>query len=281
MSNAVNKLILTVASAAVLTGCGDSDAVKAKQLADRASQLIEAGDFGGAVVMLDSLDSTYPREIEVRKTGLLYRGRAVERLARDSIIIVDNLLSQSVDKRDSMSDNFVTVELPGGIAGYKVAKSIQGKKSLNTTGIQPRIGVDDDYLSLAVNIKGRSIGFNRITVKDGDRVVSTIEIKPDRLVKVENSEMVTLTQEESAPLIECLEANPGIKEYKLCGTRGSIDIKLTSEMRQALIESYRYALACQETRLALIKRERFERMLQRGRDFIANSIEDTAQPGEN
>ncbi|MGN0219015.1 MAG: hypothetical protein ACI4AX_01880 [Muribaculaceae bacterium] len=266
--------------AAALVSCGENNKEKAQALLDEASSLVERGDYGAAIEVIDTLDTRYAKEIDVRKQGLLCRARAVEGLAKDSIIAADDMLTHSIEQMEAREKDFEHIELPNGLDGYFIAKSIYEKNAMNKTGIQPRVEDSEGYFQLAVNIHGRKIGFERVSVNNGGNVVTTVAVNPGRLVTVEGSELVVLTQEEATPLVEALKANPGIDEYKLCGAKNSITVKLMSKMRDAIINSYDYAMSIQANRLAQIKREKFERQLQMARDQIANNLPSEALSSE-
>lgn len=280
MFNAANKTIAAMMIAAALVSCGENNKEKAQALLDEASSLVERGDYGAAIEVIDTLDTRYAKEIDVRKQGLLCRARAVEGLAKDSIIAADDMLTHSIEQMEAREKDFEHIELPNGLDGYFIAKSIYEKNAMNKTGIQPRVEDSEGYFQLAVNIHGRKIGFERVSVNNGGNVVTTVAVNPGRLVTVEGSELVVLTQEEATPLVEALKANPGIDEYKLCGAKNSITVKLMSKMRDAIINSYDYAMSIQANRLAQIKREKFERQLQMARDQIANNLPSEALSSE-
>ena len=280
MFNAANKKIAALMIAAALVSCGENNKEKAQALLDEASSLVERGDYGAAIEVIDTLDTRYAKEIDVRKQGLLCRARAVEGLAKDSIIAADDMLTHSIEQMEAREKDFEHIELPNGLDGYFIAKSIYEKNAMNKTGIQPRVEDSEGYFQLAVNIHGRKIGFERVSVNNGGNVVTTVAVNPGRLVTVEGSELVVLTQEEATPLVEALKANPGIDEYKLCGAKNSITVKLMSKMRDAIINSYDYAMSIQANRLAQIKREKFERQLQMARDQIANNLPSEALSSE-
>lgn len=280
MFNAANKTIAALMIAAALVSCGENNKEKAQALLDEASSLVERGDYGAAIEVIDTLDTRYAKEIDVRKQGLLCRARAVEGLAKDSIIAADDMLTHSIEQMEAREKDFEHIKLPNGLDGYFIAKSIYEKNAMNKTGIQPRVEDSEGYFQLAVNIHGRKIGFERVSVNNGGNVVTTVAVNPGRLVTVEGSELVVLTQEEATPLVEALKANPGIDEYKLCGAKNSITVKLMSKMRDAIINSYDYAMSIQANRLAQIKREKFERQLQMARDQIANNLPSEALSSE-
>ena len=96
MFNAANKTIAALMIAAALVSCGENNKEKAQALLDEASSLVERGDYGAAIEVIDTLDTRYAKEIDVRKQGLLCRARAVEGLAKDSIIAADDMLTHSI-----------------------------------------------------------------------------------------------------------------------------------------------------------------------------------------
>lgn len=96
MFNAANKSIAAVLIAAALVSCGENNKEKAQALLDEASSLVECGNYSAAIEVIDTLDCRYAKEIEVRKQGMLYRARAVEGMAKDSIIAADDMLTRSL-----------------------------------------------------------------------------------------------------------------------------------------------------------------------------------------
>lgn len=269
MYNGVNKLFVALIISAMFASCGNAARDAATQLCQEAENQVKVGNYESAIMVLDTLDTHYASEVEVRRSAMKYRAMAVEGLTLRRISAVDDTLAFLKAKTDEFETEFEYVTNPGkGLGGNFIAKTIVKVKS----DILPRIN-DDGYFTLSVKIPGRSIGFEYITFYDPSGSASTGIIKPDRLVKVENSEMTVLQQEDVAKAMEWLCDHGNVSSYDLVGAKSTLKQKLTSAMKKALIDTWQYAQAKQSYRLALIEREKLERKLQLCRDQLANVID--------
>lgn len=269
MYNAANKFIAALFVAASLASCGSSNKDQAMQLSATAENELKAGNYEAVVVLLDTLDNRYASEVEVRRSATKLRTMAVEGLTVRRIGVVDDSLAVLKQRLDQLESKFDYVDNPGkGLGGNYVCKSIAKLRS----DILPRVN-DDGYFTLSVKIPGRSIGFTDIVFVDGAESVSTTPVAADRLVKVENSEMTVLQQEDVEGVADWLAAHPATNRYELVGTKSTIKNKLSADMREAFVTTWQYAVTRQAYRLALIEREKLERKLQLYRDQLANMID--------
>ena len=250
MYNAANKFIAALFVAASLASCGSSNKDQAMQLSAAAENELKAGNYEAVVVLLDTLDNRYASEVEVRRSATKLRTMAVEGLTVRRIGVVDDSLAVLKQRLDQLESKFNYVDNPG-------------KGLVN----------DDGYFTLSVKIPGRSIGFTDIVFVDGAESVSTTPVAADRLVKVENSEMTVLQQEDVEGVADWLAAHPATNRYELVGTKSTIKNKLSTDMREAFVTTWQYAVTRQAYRLALIEREKLERKLQLYRDQLANMID--------
>ncbi len=100
--------------------------------------------------------------------------------------------------------------------------------------------------------------------------MSTCVLPSDRVAKVEGMELMSLSQEEFAPLAEWLATHQGAQlSLSLVGAKGSKDIKITADQASMLLAAWQYSRACQELVEAQIERERLERQLKIARDQLA------------
>lgn len=269
MYKGANKLTAILLAAAAMTSCGDSQKDKAMQLSVSAENEVKAGNYEAAVSILDTLDSRYASQVEVRRSAMKFRAMAVEGLTLRRIQVVDDTLAVLTQSLDNYATRFDYVANPGNnLGGNYIAKTIAKDKS----DILPRIN-DEGYFTLSVTIPGRSIGFTSVRFIDGTSSMSTDAIAPTRLVKVENSEMTVLQQEDVTAAMEWLASHPTTNAYELVGTQKTIKQKLSDRMHQTLIETWTFAADKQAYRLALIEREKLERKLQLCRNQLANTID--------
>lgn len=269
MYNAASKLTAIIIAAASFASCGDSNKDAAMQLSEAAENEVKSGNYQAAVTLLDTLDTRYASQTEVRRSAMKFRAMAVEGLTLKRISAVDDTLAVLKSKLDAYDKQFEYVaNLGKNLGGNYIAKSIVKDKS----DILPRIN-DDGYFTLSVRIPGRSIGFSSVRFTDGEASVATSPIDPSRLVKVEDTEMTVLQQEDVADAMKWLTLHPSAGSYQLVGAKSTIKQKLSSRLCQAIIETWAYASDKQAYRLALIEREKLERKLKLCRDQLANVID--------
>lgn len=269
MYNAASKFTAVLITALAITSCGNSDKEAAQELSTAAENEIKAGNYQAAVILLDSLDSRYAQQIDVRRSAMKFRAMAVEGLTLRRITAVDDTIAVLKSALDKYDVKFEYVTNPGkNLGGNFIAKSIAKDKS----DILPRVN-DEGYFILSVRIPGRSIGFNCVRFEDGGASASTVPVDQSRLVKVENTEMTVLQQEDVADAMNWLTSHPTASSYQLVGAKNTVKQKLTQRMSQALIETWAYASDKQAYRLAMIEREKLERKLKLCRDQLANVID--------
>ncbi len=269
MLNAASKFFIAALAVASLISCGNSNKEEANQLCQAAEQEVKAGRYEGAIMLLDTLDNKYASEVEVRRSAMKFRAMAVEGLTLRRITAVDDTLAYLKSISDQFDQNFDYVENPGkGLGGNYVIKALAKGKS----ELLPRVN-DEGYFTLSVKVEGKPIGFSYITFIDGSQSVTTTPIQSSRLVKVENTEMTVLQQEDVTEAAQWLATHPETNQYELCGVDGTLKRKLSPELRNAIVETCRFAEAKQAYRLSLIEREKLERRLQLCRDQLANVID--------
>lgn len=275
MFKGVNKIASILAATAMIAGCtteAERRHASAEQLHADAVQLNADADFAGALVLLDSLDTAYREQTEVRRAALATRAAAIEGVTIERIGPADRELAAATIAADSLGNLFTTTDGTRGLEGYTVAKTLAKTDVTASTGIQPRLD-SDGYLTLACVVKGRKIGLHGASLTTASGTASVEPIGSDRRIDSEGSELAVLRQEELTPLLEALDAAGMDAPAKLFldGNRGSAEVKLTPTLRRALLDTWHYALARQRLRSARIERERLERTLQTARDHRANS----------
>ncbi|MCM1065974.1 MAG: hypothetical protein NC418_00180 [Muribaculaceae bacterium] len=269
MLNAISKpLAACLILGGILTSCGDKDREGASAIFDRAGQAIEANDYAGALVLLDTLNTRYPAQTGIRKDALRLRAQAMQGIALDSIEASSKELAEATIRREEWNGRFRHVDSSVGLEGYYIPKGAP-EKVMTATGIQPRVS-DKGFFYIVANVQGRAIGLRSIELIDGAESVSSETISPARVVKVEGSESASFNPEDIEAIGPWLVSHPGASKIVLRGSKNSASAKLSDALRTQLIECYQYAEALQAQRRASIRREKYERMLATARDQIAN-----------
>ena len=92
MIRLTRQLILCLASALLLIGCGENPQEQAAQLAQQATALCEEGRLDEARLLIDSLRRTYPDIVEARKAALRLHQDVELKIAQQELTRTDSLL---------------------------------------------------------------------------------------------------------------------------------------------------------------------------------------------
>lgn len=251
-----------------LASCSDKERDGATRLVSEADAAIENRNFAGAITLLDTLNARYPAQTELRRKALRLRAQAMEGIAIDSIQAADAALASSTISREEWDAKFRHVDSSVGLEGYFIPKGA-AEKVMTATGIQPRVS-EKGFFYIVANVQGKTIGLNAIEFVDGATSISSSEISPVRVIKVEGSESASFNPEEIEGVGEWLTEHPGTSKLVLKGSKGSVNVKVDDKMRIQLADCYSYSKALQAQRLASLHREKYERMLATARDQLAN-----------
>lgn len=269
MFNVINRNILGAAVLAIaLTSCGDKNRDAATELYNQCEAAINAGNYSGALVMLDTLNTRFADQVEIRKEALRLRAMAMQGVTSDSIAAGSEELARATLELDKLSPKFRHVDSSVGLEGYYLPEGVS-EKVMTATGIQPRVN-DQGYFYIVANVQGRSIGLNSIRFVDGAEETSSSEISPARVIKVEGSESASFNPEDLEGVGQWLKEHPGASKIVLVGSKGKTDVKLDAKLRSQLTDCYDYSCARRALHLAQVKREKYERMLATSRDQMAN-----------
>lgn len=269
MFNAINKTIMAGAILAIaLSGCSDKENLGAQELYSKSEAAIQASDFSGALVLLDTLNSRYPKQTQIRKDALRLRAEAMQGIALDSIASESKTLAEATIKVDEWRPKFRHVDSSVGLEGYFIPKNAP-EKVMTSTGIQPRVS-EKGFFYIVANVEGRSIGLRSLEFVDGNELVSSSAISPARIVKVEGSESASFNPEDLEGIGEWLLQHPNASKLIIKGAKGNATVKIDKALRGQLTDCYQYGAALQALHLASVKREKYERMLATSRDQLDN-----------
>lgn len=274
----VNKLsaISAVAIALFATSCGDPEHEAAIRLDASVDSAMNASDYQLAITLIDSLNSAYPREIELRKASNVKRVKAVEQMTMTQIPLADEKIARYQATIDSLNGLFETRQPSKSLPPYLVPKTLAKKNFADAAGIEPRVNTGQDAVdtpwTLAVNA-GRDIAVHSITITTSGGADFTIELP------VSDGQMATATPERMQPLGKYLADNPADAAISavILGAKGKTSVKLSPEVSRGIADAY--ALGCANDSLykAKVVREKLERALQIARDQSANLPQPAAE----
>jgi len=255
---------IAIAVAAAVASCTDNSRREAaNELLGRAQALVEVHKYDSAIVVLDTLDKKYRDCLDERKQGTSVRLTALASLTRDSLASAELQLQQVNAEVESLAPAFRKIEITG-TEGYYVDAAAYTGKEMNSTCLQARVD-PEGYMFVVANVAGRRIGLNSLGV-------AGVTTAPAQSVEVEGSEIMSLSQEQAAPLVEAINAAGKQVDVEFIGTKGKASVKLKGAGLEAFSRSDRYARALQRRRHLNITLEKLERQLAKLNDQLAAQI---------
>lgn len=277
MFNAVNKIIICAVAVVAASSCNqDNNGKEAEHLLDEIEQAVSCGDNQKAIMLMDSLDKTYPDQIEQRKRSLKHRPVIMEKIVIDRIREADSIIVSLQNEIDRIKGDFRHID-GGDLDGYYIWDKAYDPKFINSTGIEGRVSDDQYYFYIVAQSTGKKIGLDQVVLNtDADSCHSRkIPDGNGRMMIVEGAEMASFIPEEVYDLGEWAYNNADdIKSATLIGASGTIELPLKPLRGAAIGKAWYYSSLMQQHRSALINREKLERQLQIARDQIANSLSD-------
>lgn len=267
MYNAINRIIIPALLSLAVISCGDSDKESAAGLYGKSETALSNHQLSEALELLDTLDARYPKQIEVRREAMRLRASIMEAMAMDSIGAADAALAEATLQVQEWGPKFRHVDSSVGLEGYFLPAGVN-EKVMMENGIQARVS-DKGFFYIVANVQGKAIGLRSLELIDGSDRVTSAEISPARIIKVEGSESASFNPEELEVIGPWLEHHAPT-QLILCGSKSDIKVKLSTAQAQELKDCYYYSRALQAQRRASIRREKFERMLATARDQLAN-----------
>lgn len=274
MFNVVNKNIsfASVATCLLLFSCGNSHNSGALALRESIDSAISQGKYSDAIVLMDSLDSAYPEEVELRSDVLRMRPSVIEGLTISEISLADSVLAEAEMAIEQLAPAFEHVENKALVENYYVSKAGKVKNLMNATGIEARLDEDFTFYIIA-SLQGKNIGLNSITLEtDGQKASTNIIPEGDERSITGVTGQKAVFSGPDAEEIGALAAEHRGSNSSITfnGRSGEKTINLTSEQTAALADTYLYSQALQNLRISKIRREKLERQLQISRNQKAN-----------
>lgn len=140
-----------------------------------ATDSITAAKYQGALALLDSVDRTYPDQIEARKKVTALRVQAMKEYSEKQLAAADSVIASLEPKLSAYDGIFDQVEGTDDINGYLVSKQGHIANFSNTTGIEARVSDADYSFYITAHSADKKIGVTQVvlTGADGSQVEST------------------------------------------------------------------------------------------------------------
>lgn len=271
MLNAFCKSLLAGSlSIMVLSGCSD-DSKAARELISQAETMSETGDYAGALAMLDSVDSRYAAEVEVRRDAMSLRPRIMEQLTLKELSTADSIIAELTIEADAVKDVMAFVE--DSFEGYYTTTALKGKIPAEKTGLYARMSPDGLYTVVSSCPKGT--GSTAVGLKSGDDEVMSARVMPDgeRNDRSRGVEIINFMPSECDTLGTFAESHAGAEiKATFFGDKKNHTITLPKDQAEALGSVHKASVIVGRLHRAQLKKTRLERQLDVARSQIARTF---------
>ena len=267
MLNAIIKQTVSVAIMATsvfMISCGgESETARAARLLyEQARSCNLDGNPMEALILLDSLQSTYKTETEWQRSAMKLRPTVMINSTEMQIKAVEDSIAMLEELYNSLLPRMKKVDDPRLVEPYYVDKATFNAEFMNGTGLQPRVSeIGQFYFVSSVNPGGlRHTGFTLA----GDSDTATAGPVPydgEMNYRINGSEVITYSPEQSEAAGKLAAENRG-RAMTLILTGGkSSNMKLGSKQVDAIANCYDFSRAIVDARQLAFERERLNRQL--------------------
>ena len=275
LKGAINRkaipAILALAGS-VLSACSDGDKDKAQSLYDEASTAAGSGEYAKAIKLLDSIDRAYPSQVDLRRSGMHIRAKAIEGQTLEELQTTDSLIAVTTSASEAMKNVVTFVNNP--VEGYYVANSQKETAVESNEGLHARISPDGVFYIIS-SAKAGTLSTG-VELSSGSEHATSASVAHDgeRNDRSRGSEIITFTQ------IECdtlghFALNHSGEPLTLTFVGGkNRSITMPAAQAQALADVYAAANIFRSLRLLQIKKNKLEQQLTIARSQQARTYSD-------
>lgn len=264
----ISASILAVISLLAL-GCGgknkeaDEATIQAQSLLEKATSALKNGDTGTAQALVDSLNKSYPEQIEARREAMNLQLLINEQAIAEEIIEVEDAITQAEDDYTSIVEKMQKVVDPELNDYYWIAKEGTTPKFIETTGIQARVLDNGDFCLVSEVIEAGNLHHNSVTLTlDGESVTSgSVPYDGELNYRLNGSETVTYGSEKAKEIGQFAADHPDhAMTLTFNGENGKTkQMKLTAKQVQAIADTYNMSVIQKNAQSLYAKRQLLQR----------------------
>lgn len=261
---------------AALVACsGDNEKKLAQALYDQAEEAIDAAHYSTAVMLIDSLKTTYPRQIDIRRRALHLTARAGEGLALQRLQSADSLLAAVTAESEAMRDQIKQVDNP--VEKYYVAASAKPAEFIGSDGLQARLS-PDGQLYIISSLGSRKVKSTAVAVEStGERAeTSSVAHDGERNDRSMGAEVITFMGVECDSLANFIAAHAADPITLTFMGEKNYSMTLPKSQAEEIAVVTRYATLLGRGRAAVVEKEKQQRILDTARSQAARTFTEEA-----
>lgn len=264
---AIKITCLGLALALISCGGKKQDSSGAENLYNEANGLYEQGKYSESMILIDSLNKTYPTELDILKKGLHLRTLNTEKITINEIISVDSLYKAAESTVNELKSNFVFVKTKDMVEGYTINRKAANNPLINRTGISIRISENDSLYILSL-VNGKNIGHNQISISGPTGSVSSNVVAYNGSTNYHfkdgtvNNEMVTFRGSKVDSLANYVTENLNSNLKLNFIGKSTFSIPLSQPEKEIISQTERYSSALLELKKADMQKRYLDNKLQ-------------------
>jgi len=271
MSHVLTKVSLI--AAVVLSSCGNREQKEAEAMYVLAETAAESGDYARSVQLIDSIDSLYGRQIDVRRKSMHLKAIVTEKQTLAEIETNEAEAVRLKLKGDSLQRMIEKVDNP--IEPYFVAKGL--KSVAGNNGIEARMSPDGMFYMIS-SLKSPRVNHTYVSVSDGVSAAQTAAIAYDgeRNDRSLGYEIIHYMMLECDSVGHFVATHPGRLTLTYGGGSKSYTTELPAQQAAAVATLYRSAVNIRDMRRNALERQRLDKQLELARSHAARTYQDEA-----
>ncbi len=230
-----------------LSSCTPNTKEQAENMLLRASSLYTSDSLNSAKILIDSIHSTYPNEVQVRKNASELMNKIEYKENTRNLVYFDSLLIVLKEKFDSISTNFVIGDTTYSSKRVYIHKK-RGKNYYPRTNLVAEVTENGDINLISV-YSGRKLSHDSIKVSYSDVYANTLTVPTTSAYNYSftdlgvNWEYVTFTPKNQNNILGFIELyNDKLLTVSLYGDK-THKYFLEKEDKKILVETLNFAKA--------------------------------------
>ena len=270
------KKSILLLSLIALASCKSADQKAAESLIAQAQECISQKNYTTAIALIDSLNATYPQQIEARVESSTLRNKAIREYTEQQSLVADSIIALLTPKIEEYEGKFEHVPGKDGMAGYFVAKIAYVPDFSATTGIEARVSDADYSFYMVASSNDKRIGVTQIAL-DTDAGVGAVSVAIDTSDSRSGDtdrfgiDLATFATSEVSQLAEWAAANASaITAFTLKGKAGDVTKPMSPAQAEAIGFTWNFSQVAYRLHHAHRLSEKLERQMIIARDHDAN-----------
>lgn len=252
------------------SGCSSkSENPDARNLLAMAENDFSSGNYASSIVLLDSLQKTFPAETALQRVAMAMRPKVIEAEATKALVAVDSTYNADIETLKSLKTQLKWIKTPGMIEGYWIAPEVYRSDFMNTTGIEARVSeIGEFYIVSSVNpagnLKHQSIG---LKTSAGNARTQNVAYDGESNYRIGGAEVITFSPAQSDTIgmvaRNAVEANQAAGASVIFyGVKGEKSVKISPAVLKGIGKAYAYSAATIRARDLQVERERLNRTIE-------------------